>query len=95
MSMRYRGRINSFFGLLAGGLLSLFGRTPARTQIDDLKRADFTTSTQRLGVRFGEKIRSVFRFKWLRVSDRKSSDFPTRSEQNNKSSRIKNVEDIE
>ena len=65
--MRFRGKMNSFLGLLAGGLLSLFGRTPAKPGLDDLKRADFPTSTQRLGISFGEKIRDVFRFKWLKA----------------------------
>ncbi|MHC4582217.1 MAG: hypothetical protein ACYS14_12245, partial [Planctomycetota bacterium] len=64
----FRGKMNSFFGLLAGGLLSLFGKGPGKPGLDDLKRADFATSTQRMGIRFGEKIRDVFRFKWLRVS---------------------------
>ena len=52
--------------MLAGGLLSIFGRTPAEPTVDDLRRADFKTSTQRLGIRFTERIREVFRFKWLR-----------------------------
>jgi len=56
----------AILGLLAGGLLSIFGRTPAEPTVDDLRRADFKTSTQRLGIRFTERIREVFRFKWLR-----------------------------
>jgi hypothetical protein len=85
--MRFRGKMNSFFGLLAGGLLSLFGRTPAKPGIDDLKRADFTTSTQRLGISFGEKIRDVFRFRWLKVSRKTPPGHHTDSEQSKRSGR--------
>jgi len=64
--MRFRTKTNSFLGFLAAGLSSLFGKSSAKPTVDDLRRADFGTSTQRLGVRFNEKIRDVFRFKWLR-----------------------------
>ncbi|HEC02406.1 MAG TPA: hypothetical protein ENI81_02620 [Phycisphaerales bacterium] len=76
--MRLRGKRNTIFGLIAGELLALFGRTPAKAGLDDLKRADFPTSTQRLGIRFGEKIRDVFRFRWLRVSRGTSPDVQSR-----------------
>ena len=33
---------------------------------EDLRRTDFPASTQRMGVRFSEKIRDTFRFRWLR-----------------------------
>ena len=56
---------NSFLGLFAGSFLSLFGKSQQKTTVEDLKRAEFKTSTQRMGVRFTEKIRHVFRFKWL------------------------------
>jgi hypothetical protein len=87
--MRFRGKRNSFFGLLAGGLLSLFGKAPAKARLDDFKRADFRTSTQRLGIRFSEKIRDVFRFKWLKASRKTSRDPRDRSEQSHESGRIK------
>ncbi|MHC4619652.1 MAG: hypothetical protein ACYTEQ_18045 [Planctomycetota bacterium] len=64
--MSVRDKIGSFLGLLAGVILSMFGKSPARTTTDDLRRSDFETSTQRLGVRFTERIRNVFRFRWLR-----------------------------
>ncbi|MCK4293018.1 MAG: hypothetical protein KAY65_07460 [Planctomycetes bacterium] len=51
---------------IAGGILSVFGKAPRKPTTDDLSRADFKTSTQRLGVRFTEKIRNVFRFKWIK-----------------------------
>ena len=65
-NMRFRTRANSFLGFLAGGLLSLFGKSSTKPRPEDLQRADFGTSTQRLGIRFSEKIRDVFRFKWLK-----------------------------
>jgi hypothetical protein len=68
--MGFRTKINSFLGLLAAGLLSLFGKSPSKPAAEDLKRADFKTSTQHLGVRFTEKIRDVFRFRWLKLANR-------------------------
>ena len=59
-------KMNSFLGLLAGGILSILGKQPAKTDVNNLKRIEFKTSTQRLGVRFSERIRSVFRYRWLR-----------------------------
>ncbi len=64
--MSFRVKINSFLGLLAAGLLSIFGKSPAKPSVGDLKQADFKTSTQNLGIRFSERIRNVFRFKWLK-----------------------------
>jgi len=64
--MSIRTKINSFLGLLASVLLSIFGKSTAKPTAADLKRAEFKTSTQRLGIRFTERIRDVFRFKWLR-----------------------------
>jgi hypothetical protein len=52
--------------LLAAGLLSIFGRRKIKHTQDDLRKAEFQTSTQRLGIRFNEKIRDVFRFRWIR-----------------------------
>ena len=57
---------NSFVGLLAAGLLSIFGRKKIKHTQEDLKKAEFETSTQRLGIRFNEKIRDVFRFRWIK-----------------------------
>jgi len=68
--MRFCAKINSFLGLIAGWLLSLFGKSPRKSVVDDLKRADFKTSTQHMGVRFSEKIRDVFRFRWLKIADK-------------------------
>lgn len=64
--MRVRTKINSFFSLLAAGLLIIFGRTPAKPASKDLRRMEFKSSTQRLGLRFRERIRKVFRYKWIK-----------------------------
>jgi len=64
--MSVRSKIGSVLGFFAGGLLSIFGKSPAKPTVDDLKRAEFRTSTQRLGLRFTERIRNVFRFRWLK-----------------------------
>jgi len=76
IGMRFCSKINSFLGLLAGWLLTLFAKSPR-----DLKRADFKTSTQHLGVRFSEKIRDVFRFRWLKVADKTNNRHSDRKEE--------------
>jgi len=64
--MSARTKIGSLLGFFAGALLSIFGKSPPKPTAGDLKQTEFKTSTQRLGVRFTEKIRDVFRFRWLR-----------------------------
>ncbi len=51
----------------AGGLLARLSgpRLPEITR-DDLRKNDYSTNTQRMGVRFTERIRSAFRFRWIR-----------------------------
>jgi hypothetical protein len=79
--MRFCSKINLFIGLLAGWLLSLFGKSPRKPVVDDLKRADFKTSTQHLGVRFSRKIRDVFRFRWLKIADTTDDRYSERKEE--------------
>ncbi|MFA5240169.1 MAG: hypothetical protein WC476_10775 [Phycisphaerae bacterium] len=64
--MSIRTKLNSFLGSLAGRLLSIFGKPPAKPAASDFKKMEFETSTQHLGVRFTEKIRRIFRFKWIK-----------------------------
>ncbi|MHC4456871.1 MAG: hypothetical protein ACYS0I_07220 [Planctomycetota bacterium] len=64
MSIQTKKR--TLFGMLAAAVLSLFGKSPAKPNTDDLKQAEFKTSTQKMGIRFTEKIRNVFRFRWIR-----------------------------
>jgi hypothetical protein len=54
-----------FRGWLSGLVLRLFSRKPMVTS-SDLKAADFPTSTQRMGLRFTDKLRDAFRPRWLR-----------------------------
>jgi hypothetical protein len=56
---------NTVFGFIAGVLTSVFGKR-RRVAAEDFKRMEFSTNTQRLGVRFTERIRDVFRFKWVK-----------------------------
>jgi hypothetical protein len=49
----------------AAAALSIFARRRKPTT-QDLKDADFKTSTQRSGIRFTERVRDVFRFRWIR-----------------------------
>ena len=53
-----------FTGRVAGWLVAGLRRPKIRAV--DLAKAEFKTSTQRLGVRFTDRIRDVFRFRWLR-----------------------------
>jgi uncharacterized protein YueI len=64
--MSVSSKKRTFLGSFAGRILSIFGRPQVKPAAEDLRRMEFKTSTQHLGVRFTEKIRDVFRFKWLR-----------------------------
>ncbi len=59
-------KTNTVLGFLAGLMTTVFGTKTPKPSVEDLKRAEFATSTQRLGVRFTDRIRDVFRFKWLK-----------------------------
>jgi len=58
---------NSWLALIAAVASRLFGKSVKPTA-DDLKKVDFRTSTQRMGIRFTDKIRNVFRSRWLKKS---------------------------
>jgi len=64
--MSIREKKGSALGFWAGELLSIFGKSPTKPNTTDLQRIEFKTSTQRLGLRFTERIRQVFRLKWLK-----------------------------
>jgi hypothetical protein len=57
---------NTVIGFIAGLLTSVFGHKTVKPALKDFKDAEFSTSTQRLGVSFTERIRNVFRFKWIK-----------------------------
>jgi hypothetical protein len=60
-------KVGSILGLVAGVVSAFSGRSRKPTS-DDLSRADFKASTQRIGVRFTDRIRNVFRNRWLKRS---------------------------
>jgi len=60
------GKMNSLVGFCAGVVLTIFSRQKVKPSVEDIKKMEFFTSTQRMGVRFGSKIRDVFRLRWLR-----------------------------
>jgi len=64
--MSVRTKIGPVLGFLAGCLLSVLGKKSIRPAAEDFKRMEFKTSTQRMGISFTEKIRDVFRFRWIR-----------------------------
>jgi hypothetical protein len=64
--MMVRAKTNSFLGLLAGRILSIFGKSPIKPSQEDFRQMEFKTSTQRIGVSFTDKIRRVFKFRWVK-----------------------------
>jgi hypothetical protein len=64
--MFVRKHKSSRLGFLAG-LAALFGRRK-KTATEDMKKLEFKSSTQRMGVSFSDKIRDVFRHKWIKKS---------------------------
>lgn len=65
-SVRPRSKKASWLGVLAGLAARLSRRPRSEITRAELQRHDFATSTQRIGVRFSERIRKTFRFRWLR-----------------------------
>ena len=55
-----------FTAMAAGMMLSIFGKKNTKPSNEELAKADYKISTGRMGVSFGEKVRNVFRFKWLK-----------------------------
>ena len=51
-----------YFGFLTGMLFDFFSKRPPQINLID---RDFPTSTQRMGVRFSERIRHFFRYRWF------------------------------
>jgi hypothetical protein len=61
-----RVKTNSVLGLLAGRILSIFGKSRIKPAQEDFRQMEFKVSTQRIGVSFTDKIRQVFRFQWVK-----------------------------
>ncbi|MDH4202778.1 MAG: hypothetical protein OEV87_07775 [Phycisphaerae bacterium] len=53
-------------GLWAGLLLTLFGKSPRPDSEAELYKKDFHPNTQKMGLRFSERIRNAFRHRWLK-----------------------------
>ena len=52
---------------LAVALVSWLFQTPLPgATSEDLAKHDYSTSTQRMGIRFTERIRNAFRLRWIR-----------------------------
>ena len=63
--MAIRNKFGARLGLLAAQCMRLFGSPPARCG-ETQKKLNFTTSTQRMGLRFTDKLRDRFRPTWLK-----------------------------
>ena len=54
-------------GFGAGLLMSVLGRKPKAYSDAQLHKNDFHPNTQKMGLRFSERLRKVWRPRWLRV----------------------------
>jgi len=52
----------------AGDLCGLF---KIKSTPEDLKKMEFSTSSQRLGISFTDKIRNTFRHRWIKKTEQK------------------------
>jgi hypothetical protein len=57
---------SSRISFLAGTILEKLGKFSCKPTRADLEKIEFKTSTQRLGIRFTEKVRKIFRPRWLK-----------------------------
>lgn len=55
-----------WLGRLGGAFSRLFQRRLPPVGVSDLRAHDYPTSTQRMGLRFTDRIRDTFRFRWLK-----------------------------
>ena len=60
------GKRALWLGLMGGLISRLFRTTLPDVTSADLRRHDYALSTQRLGVRFTERVRNMFRLRWIR-----------------------------
>ena len=59
-------------GLGAGLILGIFGRKPRAYSNAELHQKDFRPDTQKMGLRFTDRIRNTFRHHWIRLKKHKS-----------------------
>ncbi|MCX5643223.1 MAG: hypothetical protein NTZ17_00840 [Phycisphaerae bacterium] len=55
-----------WLGLAAGLIARLFKTPLPDATSEDLRNCNYSTSTQRMGIRFTERIRNAFRLRWIR-----------------------------
>jgi hypothetical protein len=60
------GRRALWLGRAAGLIARLFKTPLPDATSEDLRNHDYSTSTQRMGIRFTERIRKAFRLRWIR-----------------------------
>jgi len=60
------GRKALWLGLAAALISRLFQTPLPDLTSEDLGKRDYSTSTQRMGIRFTERIRNAFRLRWIR-----------------------------
>jgi hypothetical protein len=51
---------------LLGVFAFICGSSKLKSTLGDLKKMDFSSSSQRLGVSFTDKIRDIFRNRWVK-----------------------------
>lgn len=61
-----RSRKAACLGCAVGLLSRLHIRRMPRITSNDLRKHDYPISTQHMGIRFTERIRDTFRFRWLK-----------------------------
>jgi hypothetical protein len=64
--MKRPGLKARWLGFVGGLIPRLFRVSLPEITGEDLRRQDYSASTQRMGVRFTDRIRDVFRFRWIR-----------------------------
>jgi len=67
MSRLKPGHKSKRLGLGAGLLMGLFTRKQQTLTPTELHKQDFHPNTQKMGLRFTERLRKVWRPKWLRL----------------------------
>ena len=50
-----------------GLVMSLISNGPSHADAERMQRLDFTSSTQRMGVRLTERLRDLWRRRWFRL----------------------------
>ena len=63
---RHKNRTGRSLGFIAATISGIFAKTPRKLRADEMGKSEFKTSTQKLGVRFTERIRNIYRHKWLK-----------------------------